>query len=426
MSYQLKLATAAAALLFSALSWADCVADITAAEAREYFNKGRQAEEAGRDAVALNNYVQAQGYVCDDGGNPVLRQALERAAALGKKNGAIAAEKQHWFNESLNAYGAFQWYEKSGFFAKADHALVQELKRDPSNRQLSATAQEHFRHRSQDYFSANGKNLISATEPYQMSQQHFDYVAALPVDNINLLLLQQPKLVPKAYLDELTALTLNRDNLRPTDLVGSMKLQQQAQEFERKWQGKGLDASEDNFDLAMEWTRQMPDYTKAEQLQQQITDAKLQLADRYSRDYAASHDILSQALNFYRQADRADQMQKVQVQATAIGDKAMAEQKYQRASQFYNLAGQDEKTDLAEQKLAEQRDQMSNSLSQQMTGQHQQQIDAMKALANDPEKIKAMQQNALKLQKELQQKQQQQQKKFGEETDALADELGIE
>lgn len=422
MSYQAKLLAAVAVLLLSPVSWADCVADITAAEARDYFSKGQQAEAAGREAMALNHYVKAQGYVCDNGGNPVLRQALDKAAALGKKNGEKAAQQQHWFDENLNAYGAFQWYEKSGYFARADHALVQQLKRDPANRQLSAQAQEHFRHRASDYFKSNGQQLISATEPYQMSQQHFDYVAALPVENVRQLLQQQPQLVPKSYLDELMELALSRDNLRPTDLAGSMKLQQRATEFEKKWQGKGLDAAEEQFDLAMEWTRQMPDYNKAEQLQQQITAAKLEQANWFSRDYAASYDILNQAMNFYRQADRADLIQKVQVQATSIGDKAMAEQKYQRASQFFNLAGQDEKMDLAEQKLAEQRD----NLSQQMAGQSQQQIEAMKAFASDPEKLKAMQQKALQLQKELQQKQQQQQKKFGEETDTLADELGIE
>ncbi|MBU0910936.1 MAG: hypothetical protein KKF22_00175 [Gammaproteobacteria bacterium] len=166
----------------------------------------------------------------------------------------------------------------------------------------------------------------------------------------------------------------------------------------------------------------MPDYAKAEQLKQQITAEQLKLANWFSRDYAQSHEVLRVALSFYLQADRDDLVQKVRVQALAAGDKAMAAHHYHRASQFYNLAEQDEKMDLAEQKLAEQREQ----LSLQMAGQSQQQIDAMKALANDPEKLKAMQQNALKVQKELEQKQQQQQQKFGEETDTLAEELGID
>lgn len=422
MSYKSKLLASLAVLLLSPFSWADCVADITAAEAKEYFEKGRQLQDSGKDAAALNNYVLARGYVCDSGGNPVLRQSMERGAFLGKKKGAIAEQKQHWFDENINSYGAFQWYEKSGYFAKADHALVQELKRDPTNLELSARAQEHFRHRSQDYFSANGKDLISATEPYQMSQQHFDYVAALPPENVKRLLQRQDELVPKAYLDELAAYTMKRENLRATDLVGNMNLQQQAKEFLEKWQGKGLEALEDNFDLAMEWTRQMPDYNKADQLKEQIVAAKLVQANRFSLNYADTHDILRQARDFYLQIDRADLVQKVKVQATTIGDKAMAEQKYPRASQFYNLAEQEEKMALAEQKIME----ISENLSKKMEGQSQQYVDSMKALANDPEKIKAMQQNALKLQKELQQKQKQQQKKFGEETNALADELGIE
>lgn len=421
MNYKSRVLSLLGMLILSPFSWADCVADITAAEAQDFFDKGRKLQDRGQDAVALNSYIRAQGYVCDAGGNPVLRQALERAAMLGKKNGALAEQKKHWFDESISHYGAFQWYEKSGYFAKADHALVQALKLDPANRQLSATAQEHFRHRSMDYFGRNSTDLINVTEPYQMSQPHFEYVAALPAENIRLLLQQQSELVPKQYLEELTALSDAQDDLRSTDLVGQMRLQQQAKAFSDKWFDKGLEASEKSFYLAHEWTRQMLDYAKAEQLKQQITAEQLKLADWFSRDYAHSHEVLRVALSFYLQADRADLVQKVRVQAVASGDKAMAAHHYQRASQFYNLAEQDEKMDLAEQKLAEQREQ----LSQQMAGQSQQQIDAMKALANDPEKLQAMQQNALKLQKELEQKQQQQQQKFGEETDTLAEELGI-
>lgn len=409
-------------LLLSPLSWADCVADLTAEEAKDFFAKGRQLQDKGQDAAALQSYIKAQGYVCDKGGNPVLRQSLERAAFLGKKHGALAEQQNHWFDENSGQYGAFQWYEKSGYFAKADHALVQALQLDPANRQLSALAQEHFRHRSMDYFGRNSADRIAATEAYQMSQQHFDYVAALPAENVRLLLGKQSELVPKEYLDELAALAIKQDTMRATDLAGQMKLEQQARVFAEKWRDKGLDSSAKNFDLALEWTRQMPDHHQAEQLQQQIIAARLKHADWFSRDYAQSHDILRQALSFYQQSDRADLVQKVQVQALAAGDKAMAAEQYQRASQFYNLAEQDEKMDLAEQKLAEQRDR----LSQQMAGQSQQQIDAMQALARDPEKLKAMQQKAAALQKELQQKQKQQQQKFGEETNALADELGIE
>lgn len=422
MDSKIRTLSLLAMLVLSHASWADCVADITAAEARDFFDKGRKLQDRGQDAVALNSYIRAQGYVCDQGGNPVARQALERAALIGKKNGALAEQQKNWFDESITHYGAFQWYEKSGYFAKADHALIQALKLNPANRELSAQAQEHFRHRSMDYFGRNSADLINATEPYQMSQQHFDYVAALPAENVNRLLQQQPTLVPKQYLDELTALSLAHDNLRATDLVGQMNLQKKAQAFAQKWQNKGLEAAADHFELAMAWTRQMPDYTKAELLQQQILAARMEQANWFSRDYAQNHEILRQALNFYLQADRADLVQKVRVQALAAGDKAMAEQKYQRASQFYNLAEQDDKMELAEQKLAEQRD----NFSQQMAGQSQKQIEAMKALAKDPEKLKAMQQNALRLQKELEQKQKKQQQKFGEETDELADELGIE
>lgn len=422
MNYKTRAFSLFVMLVLSPVSWADCVADITAAEARDLFDKARQLQDRGQDAAALNSYVRAQGYVCDAGGNPVVRQALERAAMLGKKNGALAEQQKHWFNEDISQYGAFQWYEKSGYFAKADHALVQALKLDPTNRQLSAIAQEHFRHRSMDYFGRNSADLIDATEPYQMSQPHFDYVAALPAQNIKLLLQKQPELVPRQYLEELAALSVVQDHLRATDVAGQLKLQQQAQTFAQKWQHKGLEVSVDHFNVALDWARQMPDYAKAEQLKQQIVAVKLEQANWFSRVYAHSPDILRQALNFYQQADRADLVQKVRVQATAAGDKAMANQQYQKASRFYHLAEQNAKMDLAEQKLAEQAEQ----LSQQMAGQSQQQIDAMKALASNPEKLKAMQQNALKLQKQLEQKQQKQQQKFGEETDTLADELGIE
>jgi hypothetical protein len=409
-------------LLLSPVCWADCVAELTAAEAKDYFELGRKQQAGGQDVAALDSYIHARTYVCDQGGNPVLRQAILGAAALGKKNGLLAEQKKHWFDDNAKQYGAFQWYEKSGYFAKADHALVQALKLNPADIQLSAFAQEHFRQRSMDYFSHNNADIIAATEPYQLSQQDFAYVVGLPAENIKLLLQKQPDLTPKEYLDGLSELASAHDELQPTDLSGQLKLQERARSFAGKWQDKGLESCAQLFELALQWTRQMLDYSKADVLKQQIEATRLEVAHSFSRDYAHSYQILNQALSFYMQADRADLVQKVRVQALAAGDKAMASGLYQRASQFYSVAGQDEKTQLAEQKLAEQRD----KLSQQMAGNHQQQIEAMKALASDPEKLKAMQQNALKLQQQLQQKQHSQQKKFGEETENLADELGIE
>lgn len=409
-------------LLLSPLAWADCVADLTAAEARDYFDKGRKLQDRGQDAAALNSYIEAQGYVCDQGGNPVRRQALDRAAVLGKKNAVLAEQNKHWFDESITNYGAFQWYEKSGYFARADHALVQALKQNPSDLQLSALAQEHFRHRSKDYFMHNNADRIAATEPYQMSQQDFDFVAAVPVENVRLILKAQPDLVPKDYLDALAGLAVAQAHLKATDLVGQMKLQQQARAFAEKWQDKGLKISADQFELALTWTRQMPDYPKAGLLKQQIDSVRLEQAHWFSRDYAHSYEILNQALTIYLQAERADLVQKVRDQALAAGDKAMVAEHYQSASQFYSVADQNDKMALAEEKLAEQREQ----LSQQMAANNQQQLEAMKALANDPEKLKAMQQNALKLQKELEMNQQKQKQKFGEDTEALADELGID
>src|SRR5690606_7999839 len=135
----------------------------------------------------INKYDVAQGYVCDDGGNPVAKQALTKAIALGSKQGKLEEQKENLFKDG-KPVGAFQWYEKGSQFAAADKVLIAALKKAPTNRQLSAFAQEHFKVRAQDYFKSNNKTAISMTGGYSLDPTFDPYVVSLPPTNIERLL----------------------------------------------------------------------------------------------------------------------------------------------------------------------------------------------------------------------------------------------
>jgi hypothetical protein len=417
----IKISGALALGLITHTTLADCVADISAAEAREIYQEATQLEATGKLWDALLKYDTAQGYVCDDGGNPIAKQALNKAIALGSQQGKLEEQKGNFYKDG-KPVGAFQWYEKGAQFAAADRVLIAALKKDPTNRQVSAIAQEHFKVRGENYFAANNQSAIAASGGYQLDKNHDTYVRSLPPTNIERLLNSYQTLLPDTYLQALAKLEQQKDTLQPGDIAGVMNIQQASTQFQQQWKTERIEDIEQAFNDAHSWTQQVRDYKEADVLRAKIDQARLVHADRIAKSYAGTAKLAESALQFYRQQDKDAQIKTLEQKARNYADQAMAAKQYQRASDFYNLIGDSEKEQQARTKLDEQQEQLAQNAQMGSTAQ----IAEMQRMYSDPKKIQELQKQAQEMQKQLEE----QRKKgtsaeYQQETDALEDELGL-
>lgn len=420
-SILIKIAGAIALGLVAHISLADCVADINVADARKLYQEATQLEDSGKLWDALLKYNAAQGYVCDDGGNPVAKAALSKAIALGSQQGKLEEQKGNFYNDG-KPVGAFQWYEKGAQFAAADRTLIAALKKDPTNKQVSAVAQEHFKVRGEDYFAANNKSAIAASGGYRLDKSYDTYVRSLPPVNIERLLNSYQTLLPDSYLQAFVKLEQQKDALQPGDIAGVMNIQQASTQFQRQWKTDRIEDIEQAFDDAHSWTQQIRDYKEADALAAKINQARLAHADRIAKSYTSTAKLMDSALQFYRQQDKDAQIKNMEQKARHYADKAMAAKQYQRASDFYNLAGDSEKEQQARTKLDEQQEQLAQDAQMGSPAQ----ITEMQKMYSDPKKIQELQKQAQEMQRQLEeQRQKGASAEYQKETDALEDELGL-
>ena len=403
------------------LSVADCVEDISVADAQQAYQQGIALEAKAQFWDAINQYEIAQGYVCEKGGNPVAKQALSKAIALGSKQGKIEEQKGNLYKSGKPA-GAFQWYEKGAQFSAADKTLIAALKKTPTDLQLSAFAQQHFKVRGQDYFTANNKMAIAMTGEYKLDPSFDPYVVSLPPTNIERLLNSYTTLLPDAYLQEFAKLEQQRDAIKPGDMTGAMNLQQASRQFQQQWKTDRIDDIENALDEAHSWTQQIRDYKEAEKWIARIDQARLTHADRISKSYSGTAKLLENALAFYRQLDKQSQINALEKTARDNADKAMAAAQYQRAMNFYDLIGDYDKEQQARAQLEAQNDQLAKDAEMGSAAQ----LAEMQKVYSDPEKIQQLQKQAQDMQKQMEeQRKKSSSDEYQKETDALEDELGL-
>lgn len=418
-----KLLTASFSVLLcsSPLSFADCVADLSVADAKEAYQEGVDLEARGQYWDAINKYDIAQGYVCENGGNPVAKQALTKAIALGSKQGKLEEQKGNLFKDGKPA-GAFQYYEKGAQFAAADKALIAALKKTPTSIQLSAFAQEHFKVRAQDYFSSNNKMAIEASGGYRLDPSFDPYVISLPPANIDRLLNSYQTLLPDTYLQAFAKLAQQNDAIKPGDMMGAMSVQQASTQFQQQWKTDRIEDVRKAFDEAHSWTQQIRDYKEADVLREKIDKARLVHADRLANSYSSTVKLLESALEFYRQQDKAAQIAALEQKARDYAGQAMAAGQYQRACDFYSLIGDYAQEEQARAKLDAQRDQLAKDAQMGSAAQ----LAEMQKMYADPKKIQELQKQAQEMQKQMEAQQQRgKSAEYQKETDELEDELGL-
>ncbi len=421
MKKQLFSASLLSLAIFSPLNFADCVADLSVPDAKRAYQEGTNLEAQGQFWDAINKYDLAQGYVCEDGGNPVAKQALSKAIALGSKQGKLEEQKGNLFKDGKLA-GAFQYYEKGAQFAAADKALIAALKKAPTNIQLSAFAQEHFKVRAQDYFTNNNKMAIEATGGYKLDPSFDPYVVSLPPTNIERLLNSYQTLLPDAYLQAFAKLEQQNDAIKPGDIMGAMSVQQASTQFQQQWKTDRIEDIRKAFDEAHSWTQQIRDYKESDVLRAKIDKARLAHADRLANSYSSTLKLMESALEFYRQQDKEAHIKTLEQKARRYADEAMGVAQYQRASNFYALIGDYAKEEQARAKLDEQTEQLAKDAQMGSAAQ----IAEMQKIYSDPKKIQELQQQAQEMQKQMEAQQQKgKSAEYQKETDELENELGL-
>jgi hypothetical protein len=381
---------------------ADCADGLSVIETKQALANGSKLEAAGRYWSAINAYHKAQDYVCDMGGNPVAPEAIKKAAALGRKQGKLASQNGNWFNDSSLSPGAFQWYEQGLLFAEADKALITALKQKPDNMSLSGFAQQHFATRNASYFIPNNKLAVATLGGYQLDQSQLAYVTQLPSINVKRLLDSYAGVLPDSYLSEFANLDKQSYVKDSNDILANMKVQQLGADFQQHWHSDRLDDSNNLFDQADSWARQNTAVPVSDKLSQQVQLARIAHADRLLQKYSDAPQLLGDALSIYQQTDQKTKLQSAKQKAAQYAQQAMQAENYNLANHFYGLAGDDENAALAQAKM----DQKGAEMAESMASGYAAQAAKMQKMFSDPERIKELQQQALKLQQQLQSKQQ--------------------
>jgi hypothetical protein len=412
---------AALCLATTTTAFADCAADSTVAQTKQRYAKGQQLESAGDLEAAFASYVGAQDYTCDP--NPVEAAAAQRAAALGLKLGA-AAEK------SGNHEKAFRIYDDAGQYAAAERALMAWVRANPDSPSVFSTAREAFDYRTLPAFTANNKVRLSVTGAYQPDPKNIAEVMAMPAKGAERALQSEVALFNEEYLRGYVQQIQSRpDDTTDTATVQAWSNSQQA--FARKWSKFSSEAplkgSLRALDLAGSWASATSDSALAQKIEAQ-RDARLeQRAATLVKSYADAPDLLEVAISYYMNLrgkdDAAKQAQAaaVKAQAAKLGDAANAKQRFALAAEYYELADQDAKAQAARdaaQKaaMAKMQPQIDNA---------QKQAEEMKKQFSDPAKVEAMRQQALAMQKSLQEQQKANAKTNAKKADDLEKELGL-
>jgi hypothetical protein len=400
---------------------ADCAADSTVAETKQRYAKGQQLESAGDIEGAFAAYVGAQDYTCDP--NPVESVAAQRAAALASKLGATA-------EKSGNFERAFRIYDDGGQYAAADRALMSWVRANPDNPSVFSTARDAFNYRALPAFAANNKARLAVTGAYQPDPKNIAEVMAMPAKGAERAFQKEAGSFDEEYLRAYVQLIESRPE-DATDAAAVQAWTNSQQAFGRKWSKysaeKPLNASLNALELVQRWASATNDRAQSEKIEAQRNQRLEQRAATLTKSYASAPELLDTAIS-YRAAIRTENdgakqasIAAIKSQADKLGDAANANRRYNLAAEYYGIAGQDAKAQAArdtQQKLA-------MAKMQPQIDQAQKQAEQLQREYSDPAKVQAMREQALAMQKSLQEQQKAKAKDKGKKADDLEKELGL-
>lgn len=406
-----------AGLALTTNALAGCLDGLYPEEVRQAFQEGQAHEKAGRQEQAVLAYVRAQTWACGQE-NPVEHEAARRAAPLALKLGQAAESRRKWVapsgrEEDHKSWGAYEWYERGGHFAAADRALMNAVKAQPEDFGLFDRAYNHFQNRSLEAFQSNEQVRLSVTGAYQLDPALYAAFKALPGQQVDRLLAQESAQFKEAFLSEYQ--TLIRQRPAPGDLAAMQQAYAAEQAFRSKWRQDPLQASSEALDLVGVWIGRMDE--NSEPYRDKLNRRALERGSLLLKKYADVPQLLEKAIEYFSRADAEDQVLQAQRQAGRQGDLAMKEGRFELASAFYQLAGDYERAEQAESRMAQQ----NESLAAAHRERYMQQAGPLMEFFENPENVKAMQRQA----EEMMRAAEQQRESFLKEQQALEEELGL-
>jgi hypothetical protein len=396
---------------------ADCAADATIADTQRAYAKAQQFEREGNKAAAFANYVAAQEGTCE--ANPVETAAAKRAAALALTLGA-AAERQGNFER------AFEIYDNGGQYTAADRVLMAWVRSQPDSRSVFEKARQELDYRALPAFHSNNAVRLSVTAAYHPNPLHLAEVLAMPGIGAQRALQKEMAAFNEQYLrDYMRLIQARPDDLTDSDAMQSFMNAQQ--DFSRTHTYEDpIKASRDALEQMQSWEAATFDQAVAARiraLRQQRLEQRIVLL---TKSFAGAPQFLEAAKD-YQRALRLDdaatkaRLASVKAQAARLGDEAKANGRYTLAAEYYEVAEDDAKAAAvreAQQKLAMNK--MQPSIDQM-----KKQAEAMQKQFGDPAKVQAMREQALAMQKSLQQQRQTNAENQAKSAAELEKELGI-
>lgn len=371
---------------------ADCAADATVNDVRRSHARAQQLEKSGDARGALSAYVAAQAYTCN--ANPVAAEAARRGAALGRTLGDTA-------KASGNHIAAFEAYEQGGHFAAADRELLARVQAAPDDSALYALALRHVRNRSLPAFQANEAVRIGVTGAYSVDAELVQAVAAMPARATDRALAAEAAAFNEAaYAQYITLVRAQPEN--PGDFAGMQQYASRMQAFLSQQRGDPLQDPVKALGTVREWEMQLLDNAQAAGLAHRRAERAESRAALLTRKYSDAPKLLQLALDYlaYSGGDSQAQeprMLQVRRQAEKLGDAALANQRLQLAVEYFDVAGANDKAELARSRYQALGEQQMQPTIQAL----QRNAEALKAQFSDPAYIAELQRQALEAQRAL-------------------------
>jgi hypothetical protein len=304
------------------------------------------------------------------------------------------------------------------------------VRANPDNPSVFSTAREAFDYRSMPAFAANNKARLAVTGDYQPDPKNVAEVMAMPAKGAERAFQKEASLFDEEYLRAY----MQRIESRPEDTTDTATVQawsNSQQAFARKWSKysaeEPLKGSLSALELVQRWASATNDRALSDKIEAQRNQRLEQRAATLIKSYANAPVLLEAAISYraaiHTENDGAKQasIAAIKSQADKLGDAANASRRYALAAEYYGLAGQDAKAQAArdtQQKLA-------MAKMQPQIDQAQKQAEQLKREYSDPAKVQAMREQALAMQKSLQEQQKANAKDKGKKADDLEKELGL-
>lgn len=406
---------ASAAMIAAFEATADC-AGASVADTKRRYARAQELERAGKTRDALAAYVAAQEYTCEP--NTVEQPSAVRAAALALPL-ARAAEQAQDFD------AAYRLYEDGGHFAASDRALLALARTRQDDPSVYTRAREILEYRASPAFQSNNEVRLGVTGAYTPNPQHLADIQAMPAAGAERAFKAEAAAFNERYLREYVELIQRR----PEDQTDTAALQAYGaslQAFQQRWPNDPLEASRKALSLAHAWSAATNDRALGEKIAAKRRERLEQRVVTITRSFPRAPELLEAALDYQMSmhidaAAKQSRAAAIRNQAGALGDEALAQKRFGLAADFYGVARLEAKAEQAR----EQQRQVAMAKMQPTIDEMREQAEALQKAFSDPRQVQELQEQARRMQQQIQAQQQANAKSSAKRADELESELGL-